>query len=302
METSVFGEILVDAEIDFPDKRLYEITIKHLLQHTAGWSDVQPTMYWGVKSCSRDLGIYDRLPTTREIVNWFKKKPLVHDPGASMCYSNFGYCVLGRVIEKVTGLSYEDYVLKVLFAGTKIKGMNIGSTTEHKSEEVCYHYFGNDVPCIYSRDEKILVKAPYGGFDLRLYDSHGGWITSAIDLAKFLTCLDGSRQPQLLDEKHLTLMLKRPEGCAGNPGSPVYYGCGWMVRETEDGKNFWHVGQFPGTTALMVRGSQGQGWVVLLNWSCDDSDKTVLELDRLMWKCWYDWKEKPEYDLFTQFY
>src|SRR5262249_50644229 len=84
-----------------------EITIHHLLTHTAGIPS-----FTGFPDNMR----YERLPTTVEAtVRRFKEKPLEFEPGTRMKYSNSGYVLLGYIIEKVTGTSYERFIIEHIF-------------------------------------------------------------------------------------------------------------------------------------------------------------------------------------------
>src|SRR5262249_23901456 len=93
---------------------IQEITIEHLLTHTAGgWSNHQadPT------SMNREMN-------HAELIAWaLRNRPLDHPPGQHHAYSNFGYCVLGRVIEKITRQSYAAYV-----RGSVLSRSGIGHT------------------------------------------------------------------------------------------------------------------------------------------------------------------------------
>src|SRR5262249_38714238 len=98
------------------DPRLKRVTIRHLLQHRGGWDRDKSfdPMFRSVR-IAREFGT--RPPAGPELIiasMW--KRPLDFDPGARSCYSNFGYCVLGRVIEKVSGISYEAYVREHILA------------------------------------------------------------------------------------------------------------------------------------------------------------------------------------------
>ena len=86
-----------------PDPRLQEITIRQCLQHTGGWNrDVSGDPMFRSVDIARAVGA--PAPARQEaIIRYMFGQPLDFAPGASYAYSNFGYCLLGRVIEKVTG-------------------------------------------------------------------------------------------------------------------------------------------------------------------------------------------------------
>src|SRR5580700_8452025 len=91
------------------DERWKQVTIRHLLQHTGGW-DKEKSFDPLNHSWQIVKELNSKQPVTpSEIVRYMLGKPLQFDPGSEYHYGNFGYCLLGRVIEKVSGLSYEEY-------------------------------------------------------------------------------------------------------------------------------------------------------------------------------------------------
>ena len=82
----------------YPDQRVAQITVQHLLEHTSGWSGAQDPMFGQPNATHADL-IGQMLGLT-----------LANNPGAVFDYLNFGYCVLGRVLEEVSGSTYPEFV------------------------------------------------------------------------------------------------------------------------------------------------------------------------------------------------
>jgi D-alanyl-D-alanine carboxypeptidase len=94
-------------------------------------------------------------------------QPLQFDPGERSEYSNFGYCVLGRVIEKASGMSYGEYIQQELFKSIGIEDIKIARNLPRTRDPREVWYPGPDV----------LVE---------VMDSHGGLIASAPALCTFL--------------------------------------------------------------------------------------------------------------------
>jgi CubicO group peptidase (beta-lactamase class C family) len=248
-----------DARVD---PRLADITVRHLLQHSGGWNrDKSGDPMFKSTLIASQLGVPSP-PNANNIIRYMLAQPLDVDPGARMAYSNFGYCVLGRIIEQLTGESYENYVKKAVFAPMGITRMTLGrSLRENREKDEVTYYPGAAKPVkpVFENLQVNDVPAPYGGFCLEAMDSHGGWLASALDLVRFASSLD-----KVLNEKSLAAMIARP----ANAGTaPVYYGCGWMIRPvgTEGKMNTWHTGSLPGTTTLLVRRHDGLVWAVLFN-------------------------------------
>ena len=93
---------------------------------------------------------------------------LAHLPGTSHAYSNFGYCVVGRLIERVTGEPYDEYVRRVVLAPCGVTNMHIAGDTlaDRRSDEVVYHGQDGEDPYVYR---------------VARMDAHGGWLASAAD-------------------------------------------------------------------------------------------------------------------------
>jgi N-acyl-D-amino-acid deacylase len=102
-------------------------------------------------------------------------------------------------------------------------------------------------------------------------DAHGGWIASAVDLARFAAALDDPKHSPLLKPATFQMMSAPPAPPAWRePDGTLaesYYGGGWLVRPVGGkGKaNYWHAGSLPGTSTLLVRRWDGLSWVVLFN-------------------------------------
>src|SRR5947207_1547750 len=115
-----------------PDERWKQITVQHLLHHTGGWDrDKSFDPMFRARQIAKALGIASP-PAPRDIIRYMLGQPLDFDPGTRYAYSNFGYCILGRVIEKIAGVSYEKFVQDKVLAPIGIKRMRIdGSLKDH---------------------------------------------------------------------------------------------------------------------------------------------------------------------------
>lgn len=93
--------------------------------------------------------------------------------------------------------------------------------------------------------------------------AHGGWIATPTDLVRLLAAVDGVQDPpDLLATATVRKMVAPPEEGADS----VYYAMGWYVRPALRGspEAWWHVGDLPGTTALLMRSGRNS-WAILLN-------------------------------------
>ncbi|MDQ3540575.1 MAG: beta-lactamase family protein, partial [Chloroflexota bacterium] len=124
------------------DPRLDTITIEHLLVHSGGWNSAffEPQSIPTTLLASQALRAEN--PAEAEtIVRYMLSQPLDFAPGSLSVYSNFGFNVLGRVIEHISGQPYEDYVKTQVLSPIEITTMAIGGTTlaERMPGEVRYY-------------------------------------------------------------------------------------------------------------------------------------------------------------------
>jgi CubicO group peptidase (beta-lactamase class C family) len=284
-----------------PDRRLYDITIRQLLEHVGGW-DTQALGYdpqFALYETAADALGTSRPANAETIVRYMMGHPLSFTPGTKFCYSNFGYNVLGRVIEKVTGQSYESYVKTNVLAPMGITRMQIGHTLEGQQVpgEVCYYAHSNAlVPSVFPNGGPVTW--PYGRWSLEAMDSHGGWIASVIDLLRFVTHVDGRTPPaDTLRSDTIATMISRPSVPSWK-GSAYWYALGWDVRPASGDANWWHMGSLDGTTSLLVRAYNGLAWCVLVNSRPRNSDAFNTALDNAMWTAIDGVTSWPSYDLF----
>jgi len=237
------------------------------------------------------------------IVRYMLDQPLQLAPGSRYAYSNFGYCVLGRVIEKVAGRRYGDYVQASVLGPAGASCMRLGRTllADAAPGEVRYYgYPGMGLARSVFPTGPARVPWAYGGWSIEAMDAHGGWLASAVDLARFVTAVDGRSRRQILRPSSIQQMVARPAPPLW-VGTDTWYGMGWQVRPAGDDANWWHMGSLDGTTTLMVRAGNGLAWVALLNTRPQDADKLGGELDAAMWRAVDQVKTWPSHDLFGRF-
>lgn len=254
------------------DVRALDITIQHLLQHTAGWN-----LYVSGDPMFKALEIAQAMsvsppPAPATIIRYMLARQLDFAPGTQFQYSNFGFLILGRVIEKLSGMSYEEYVKTAILQPTGAVGFKLGKNLlEDRAENEVKYYDFPGAPferSVYGTG--ALVPRTYSGFNLEAMDAHGGWIASATDLLRFLVAVDGfSSKPDILSQSSINIMTKTTTPHMG------FYAFGW---ETDPGRNnWWHNGALAGASALMYRRNDGVAWTVLFNsWPQQQNFSTAL--------------------------
>jgi CubicO group peptidase (beta-lactamase class C family) len=262
------------------DARWKQITVSHLLRHEGGWDSAKSGDPIGV---GLDVLSYNQaVPplTTDHLVRYMLGRPLDFDPGRQYVYSNFGYCLLGRVVEAVSGRPYEDYVRDEVLKPMDIVDMRVGKSLLKDRAPGEVRYYHQSQPrsgrSIFGPKLGEPVPWPYGPYCIEAMDSHGGWLASSVDLARFATALDTTSKYKVLSFRAREMMFRRPSGPSGfEPnGRPkeVYYAYGLSVKPRIEGVtgNAWHGGALPGCSCVLLRRYDGVNAAILIN-KRDDS-------------------------------
>lgn len=223
---------------------LLNITVRHLLQNVSG--------SWGAATGG---DVIDQNPnyTYKQLLDWIiNTRPNPSVPGSVYDYSNVNFCIAGRIIEKVSGKSYINYIKEDIMAaaGGTQTDMSGKTLADKKTNEVSYYGQGNDANYTYNI-----------AFPRR--DADGGLITTATDLLKLVTAIDGfSTRPDILNSTNLTA-LTTPSGVYNG------YACGIGIWNAEN--VLFNYGSLPGTRAAFMRHNNGMCVALLLNSRVDPS-------------------------------
>jgi D-alanyl-D-alanine carboxypeptidase len=218
------GKVRLDAPLGtyvtgYPNRDVAtKVTVHHLLTHTGGTGDI-----FGPEFDAHRL----ELRTLDDYVKLYGARGLEFEPGSKWEYSNYGFLLLGVIVERVSGRSYYDYVRDRIF---RPAGMT-GSGSEPEDAAVPGRAKG------YMLQKGAWVPntgtLPYRG------TSAGGGYTTVGDLLRFATALTGH---VLLDERHTALLTTGKVDTGG--GDKYAYG---FAESTEGGvRSFGHNGGAPG--------------------------------------------------------
>ncbi len=289
----VFGPdgILDDTLFAHPkDRRVFDITVAHLLAHEGGWSQRYGDQMFMPTVIARALDV--PMPVDiKSIVRFALSKNLHFTPGKGQSYSNLGYSILGLVIEKASGTDYETYCRSEVLEPLGIYDMALGRNLPEEALplEVSYYEVDNAPlrPSVYGTGE--MVPASRGGNDIEALGAAGGWVATAPDLMRLLLAVDGFEEPKdILSPESVEFMTDVYNGYA-----PV----GW--RATMTNGSWWRTGSFSGTSAMMKRMPDGTAWVVLTNSSAWNGPELTSDIDQMMSKFLMRVREWPQEDLFS---
>ena len=281
------------------DARLDAITVRQLLTHLGGWDrDRSGDPMFRATQIAAALGTPPPA-SVESVIRYMRGQPLDFAPGDRYVYSNFGYAVLGRIIEQVSGQSYGTYVTDAVLRPVGANRTRLGRSlpADRAPGEVRYYDGGGLASSVFPSGGQVAW--PYGGFYLEAMDAHGGWISSAVDLARFITGVDGlPTRPDVLRAETIERMIARPPTVWD--ASAFHYGAGWLVRPQQG--NWWHNGSLPGTSSLIVRTGTGLAWAVLFNARSMVSGSTFeQEVDPAVWQAVAQVTTWPSHDLFAQY-
>ncbi|MEA5006817.1 MAG: serine hydrolase domain-containing protein [Rikenellaceae bacterium] len=236
LDQKVFGPGgILSAEFANASGRALNVTVRHLLSHTSGWTSDPDPMFTS--------SFYGQ--TLDQRINYVLTTATQAEPGTSFSYYNMGFGMLGKIIEKVSGKDFETYLKEVL-ATAGITDIHVGGDrSQRRTNEVVYYSqsgtngYGNEME---------VIKAA------------GGVIASTEEMMKLLFHIDGlAGVPDIITASTRTEMLTP---------SPVYnrYGLGWRMNHSYYPGAYYHGGNLAGTATMWVMGSTGNiNCIILCN-------------------------------------
>jgi len=237
------GKIKLDDPLgkfltDYPNKDVAsKVTIHHLLTHTGGTGDI-----FGPEFDSHRL----QLRTLNDYIKLYGSRGLAFEPGKQWDYSNYGFILLGAIVEKVSGQSYYDYVRDHIFTPA---GM---TRTASEPEDVAVPDRAIGYMGVGESSKPNTETLPYRG------TSAGGGYTTVEDLLRFASALTGHK---LLNEHYTELMTTaKPES------GDAHYAYGFQDDVVGGVRSFGHGGGAPGMNGnLQIFPQTGYVVVALAN-------------------------------------
>lgn len=257
------------------DRRATQITVRNLLEHSAGWNAARygdPMFMHATIARERHLD----LPVSMDnIIAYVLSKRLHFNVGSRSCYSNFGFAVLGRVVEKASGMTYEDYVNRELLTPMGIDSARIGNAYPHQryDNEVAYYDKHNTRLMEAYDNAELRVLPSHGGNDIRTLGAAGGWVMSAAALLRLALCMDGQPTvPDILQPSSIAQMVNNQQHF-----SPL----GW--RHVDE-RRWLRTGSLSGTSAVVACDTAGWCWVFVTNTSSWKGAAFTHKIEQLMTK------------------
>jgi len=244
------------------------VTIDMLLKHQGGWDRSLDPML-------NDVNIADSLGVSLpidldDIIEDTKSQPLKFNPGTDYEYSNFGYALLGRVIELTSGQTYEDFVREHVLCPVGADEMQQASTRAadlHPDEvnytDPMYRLF----PSVMS-DDRPYELYPYARYNVDNMDAHGAWVATAEELARFVSDFTDMNDSELLGFSDIDYMFNENSQTST-------YGAGWQ----RTGSTRFHNGSLRGTWAFIIRRTDGVTISVVFNGRSNGVNTPIADND-----------------------
>ena len=200
-----------------------EVTISQLLNHTAG--------VFNYLEEQKDTALVDAMATSpADVVSIFQERPLLYEPGTAYRYSNSHYVLLGRVIEEVSRVTYEEHLKAKIFEPFSMEATQVFTAETIVHGRARGYFFANDA----------VIRAR----------EHGDWIAFAAGnilstTGDMLAYRLATWNPELVSDQvrsKMTKVLPLPDG-----GRMTYALGGLMVDQVDDfGRRVWHNGFIDG--------------------------------------------------------
>lgn len=200
-----------------------KVTIENLLLHNSGIKNYTSIPEWNPN--------WESKRTLEETIELVKNKQFDFMPGEKFQYNNSGYVILAFIIEKVSGLSFDEYMKKNVFIPLNMNNTRHGGSEDNIGQRAKGHTF--------NQDEKKMLKAVFTEFPQ--LSGAGSIISTVDDLLKWNLAMKNS----LLLPKELWIKATSPN-VRTNFGDSVYYGYGWVIQNYEGHKLLWHNGGMAG--------------------------------------------------------
>lgn len=242
MKLAEEGKVSITDDIkkylpDYPTHG-HKITIHHLLNHTSGiksYTDI-PGMFSLMR---KDL-------TPKELIDFFKNQPMDFAPGERFLYSNSGYILLGAIIEKVSGKSYEAYIDDNIFKPLGMSNSYYGSNTRIIPHRVSGYEKGkNEI----TNASYLSMTIPYAG---------GSLLSTVDDLHRWYQALEAGK---VLSQKSLEQMYTPTKL---NNEKTHNYGYGWALGTLFGEKTIEHDGGVNGFYSYALRAPKKKVFVTVL--------------------------------------
>lgn len=259
LDSKVFGKDGILSQFtEFRDKRAGQITVHHLLEHTSGFSRVKGDPMFRTTDIMRWEGMVTS-PSADDLIAYQLRMRLRCQPGGASQYSNIGYLVLSRIIEQVSGMSYQEYINQHVLHPAGCYDMHIATNYYEERQPNEVKYYGHDPGELIESYDGTGTMRPreYGGNNITGLQGAGAWVASSAELLRLVASIDGhNRVPDILSLESSNKLNGRNDND----------GFGWAYLYS-DGNTLIRTGTMSGTCAYIELRENDYSFVFLTNTS-----------------------------------
>ncbi|WP_299456104.1 serine hydrolase [uncultured Microscilla sp.] len=293
LDQAVFGKkgILNDTTyLHYKSPNLLKIKVEHLLTHTGGWRNIYRTDPMFVPLAVAKRMQVKSPPSFETTLQFMLTQEVAFEPGKFYDYSNFGYCVLGKVVEKAAGMPYEKYVQQIL-KPLGIERMRLGKNRRQDQAftEVSYYEHANAEKKLSCYNTGDSVARTYDATNIEALGPAGGWLATPTDLLRLVTAIDGfSTVPDFLTPASIKAMTTPRDSSEKKV-------LGWKACNAQ---RWWRTGSLAGTGIVVKRRQDGISYAIITNTSTWRGPGFSYELEGVMRRGIKTIKQWPKKDLF----
>ena len=241
------------------DKRYFDITVEQLLRHKAGFTNYAGDAIFSTRYIMQQNRLTTP-PDHRTLLRIVLRRHLGYTPGTAQRYCNIGYTLLSLIIEKRTGMSYENFMQRYVLYPAGCYDFHIAGNylKDRRPNETVYYMHSSSVPVPEFNNSGRMVVRCYGENDITTALGAGAWVASAAELCRLVASIDGDRNvPDVISPQAVKLMTQE---------MPDHqFSLGWNF--TPRNRPWIRTGSLVGTSALVLRYPDGECWVFITNTS-----------------------------------
>lgn len=246
---------------EFNRKVADKITVKDLLTHSSGIVD-----HYGFVN-TRNMKHAHNIDVFNAVKNI---DSTYFEPGTNYRYSNTAYCLLGLVIEKVSGMHYAEYLEKNIFQPLRMANSFVWNETAKIPREAKGYSYNDSISTfkISGAEQNIFFST----------EADGGIYTSVDDYLKWISALMADK---ILSKENIE--LARTPHFTVKAEKKLSYGYGWFVDESSVPKNVYHSGSNGGFRAFsFLVPTEEYAIVIFSNRDDINLEKLVLEINKIL--------------------
>ena len=241
------------------DKRYFDITVEQLLRHKAGFTNYAGDAIFSTRYIMQQNHLTTP-PDHRTLLRIVLRRHLGYTPGTAQRYCNIGYTLLSLIIEKRTGMSYENFMQRYVLNPAGCYDFHIAGNylKDRRKNETVYYMHSSSVPVPEFNNSGKMVVRCYAENDIATARGAGAWVASAAELCRLVASIDGDRTvPDVISPQAVKLMTQE---------MPDHqFSLGWNF--TPRNRPWIRTGSLVGTSALVLRYPDGECWVFITNTS-----------------------------------